>query len=98
MSDQFIPDGTYTVMGPGGQLTMDSSFPGVAVLPLEDKPTQQWNATFDSGTYTLHSVASDLYLGHDGDPNEPSMIVKGTGQPFAGSCRPATTTMRRPTS
>ena len=83
MSDQVIPDGTYTVMGPGGQLTMDGSFPGVAVLPPEDKPTQQWNVAFDSGTYTLRSVASDLYLGNDGNPNESSMMVKGTGQPFA---------------
>ncbi len=53
MSDQVIPDGTYTVMGPGGQLTMDSSFPGVAVLQPEGNPTQQWNVAFDSGTYTL---------------------------------------------
>ena len=83
MSDQVIPDGTYTVMGPGGQLTMDSSFPGVAVLQPEGKPTQQWNVAFDSGTYTLRSVASDLYLGNDGDPNESAMMVKGTGQPFA---------------
>jgi hypothetical protein len=83
MSDQVIPDGTYTVRGPGGQLTMDSSFPGVAMLPPQGESTQQWNVAFDSGTYTLRSVASDLYLGNDGEPDEPSMIVKGTGQPFA---------------
>ena len=83
MSDQVIPDGTYTVRGPGGQLTMDSSFPGVAMWQPEGKPTQQWKVACDSGAYTLRSVASDLYLGKDGDPNEPSMIVKGTEQPFA---------------
>ena len=77
---------------------MDGSFPGVAVLPPEDKPTQQWNVAFDSGTYTLRSVASGLYLGNDGDPNESSMVVRGTGQPSPGSCRPATIPMRRPTS
>ena len=27
MSDQVIPDGTYTVMGPGGQLTHGQLFP-----------------------------------------------------------------------
>ena len=83
MSDQVIPDGKYKVMGPGGQLTMDSAFLGVVMWQPEGKPTQQWNVAFDSGAYTLRSVASDLYLGSDGDPNEPSMIVKGTGQPFA---------------
>lgn len=83
MSDHVIPNGTYTVVGPGGQLTMNSSFPGVAVLQPESNPTQQWNVAFDSGTYTLRSAASGLYLGNDGDPNEPSMIVKGTEQPFA---------------
>jgi len=88
MSDQVIPDGTYTVMGPGGQLTMDSSFPGVAMLEPEGKPTQQWNVAFDSSTCTLRSVASDLYLGNDGDPNEWSMVVKGTRQPFAWKLSP----------
>jgi hypothetical protein len=83
MSDQVIPDGTYTVRGPGGQLTMDNSFPGVAMLPPDGEPTQQWNVAFDSGTYTLRSVASDLYLGNDGDPSQQAMIVKGTRQPFA---------------
>ncbi|MCA1680967.1 MAG: RICIN domain-containing protein, partial [Actinobacteria bacterium] len=69
--------------GLGGQLTMDSSFPGVAMWRPEGKPTQQWNVACDSGAYTLRSVASELYLGSDGDPNEPAMIVKGTAQPFA---------------
>lgn len=83
MSDQVIPDATYAVRGPGGQLTMDSSFPGIAMWQPEGRPTQQWNVALDSGSYTLRSVASDLYLGSDGDPNDPSMIVKGTEQPFA---------------
>jgi hypothetical protein len=61
---------------------MDSAFPGVAMLPPEGGPTQQWKVAFDSGTYTLRSVASDLYLGNDGDPNERAMIVRGTRQPF----------------
>ena len=83
MTDQAIPDGTYRIMGPGGQLTMDSSFPGVAVLQPEDDPTQQWDVAFDSGTYTLRSVASSSFLGTDGDPDETSMMVKGTSQSFA---------------
>ena len=83
MSDQVIPDGTYTVRGPGGQLTMDNSFPGVAMLPPDGEPTQQWNVAFDSGTYTLRSVASSSFLGTDGDPDETSMMVKGTSQSFA---------------
>lgn len=83
MSDQLIPDGTYRVKGPGGQLTMDSAFPGVAMLPPDGGSTQQWNVACDSGAYTLRSVASDLYLGNDGDPDEPSMIVRGTRQPFS---------------
>jgi len=83
VSDQVIPEGTYTVMGPGGQLTMDSSYPGVAVFPPEGRPSQQWTVAFTSGTYTLRNVASGLYLGTDGDPNEPAMMVRGTKQPFA---------------
>jgi hypothetical protein len=82
MSDQLIPDGTYTVMGPGGQLTMDSAFVGVAMWQPEGKPTQQWKVACKSGTYTLRNVASDLYLGNDGDPNAPAMVVKGTKQAF----------------
>ena len=83
MSDQLIPDGTYNVRGPGGQLTMDSAFPGVAMLPPDGESTQQWNVASESGGYTLRSVASGLYLGSDGDPNQPAMTVRGTKQPFA---------------
>jgi len=59
MSDQVIPDGSYTVMGPGGQITMEG--PDVVLLPPQGNPTQQWNVAFDSGTYTLRNVASGRY-------------------------------------
>jgi hypothetical protein len=70
-------------MGPGGQLAMRDGLPGVAVWQPEGDPTQQWNVAYDSGTYTLRNVASDSYLGKDGDPNSPSMQVRGTSRPFA---------------
>jgi hypothetical protein len=82
MSDKLISDGTYTVRGPGGLLTMATAFPGMAMLPPEGGSTQQWKVAAESDGYTVRSVASDLYLGADGDPDEPQMIVKGTGQPF----------------
>lgn len=82
MSDQLISDGTYAVRGPGGRLTMAEGFPGIAMLPPDGASTQQWKVAAGSDGYTLQSVASGLYLGNDGDPNEPSMIVKGTKQPF----------------
>jgi hypothetical protein len=82
MSDQLISDGTYRVRGPGGQLTMKSGFPGVAVLRPDDDPTFHWKVACDSGAYTLRNVASGLYLGNDGDPDDPAMIVKGTREPF----------------
>lgn len=83
MSDQLLPDGTYTVMGPGGQISMGGDFPGVTLLPPSGDQAQQWKAAFDSGTYTLRSVAPDLYLGNDGDPDNPSMMITGTETPFA---------------
>lgn len=82
MSDQLISGGTYNVRGPGGLLTMDSAFPGVAMLQADRETTQQWKVACDSGAYTLRCVESDLYLGNDGDPNDPSMIVTGTQQAF----------------
>jgi hypothetical protein len=82
MTDQVIPDGTYTVMGPGGRLTMPADGMGVVLLPPEDDTNQQWTLAFDSGTYTLQNVETGLYLGNDGDPNDPSMRVMGTRQPF----------------
>jgi len=82
MSDQVIPDGSYTVMGPGGQLTMPGGGMGVVLLPPEGDDTQQWTVKSGSGTYTLQNVATSLYLGNDGDPNQTAMMVKGTSRPF----------------
>ncbi len=81
MSDQPIPDGTYKVRGPGGLLTDAGGFPGIAVLQ-EGQGEQQWEVACESGRYTVRNTASGLYLGGDGDPNEPLMIVKGTKKPF----------------
>jgi hypothetical protein len=80
MSDQVIPNGTYTVMGPGGELTADGR--SIVLLRPEGDETQQWEMRFDSGTYTLRNVANGVYLGNDGDPNETAMMVKGTRQPY----------------
>ncbi len=83
MSDKLIPDGTYTVRGPGGLLTMSRDFPGVAVLPPQARPQdQQWTVACDADAYTLLSESVGLYLGSDVDPNEPQMVVKGTEAPF----------------
>lgn len=82
MSDQLIPDGTYRVRGPGGLLTMDPGFPGVAMLPPDHGSGQQWEVACDSGAYTLRGPGAGLYLGHDGDPNEPTMMFRGTKSPF----------------
>jgi hypothetical protein len=80
MSDQVIPNGTYTVMGPGGALT--ASDRSIVLLEPEGDKTQQWEVRFDSGTYTLRNVATSVYLGNDGDPNEIAMMVKGARQPY----------------
>jgi hypothetical protein len=82
MSDQLIADGTYRVRGPGGQLTANRG-PGVSMWQPDEDPTQAWVVAFGSGAYTLRNVASGLYLGADGDPGEPAMIVPGTEAPFA---------------
>ena len=82
MSDELIPDGIYKVRGPGGLLTLNTGFPGVAMLPSDDGPTQDWQVTSDAGAYTLRSPMSGLFLGTDGDPNELTMMVKGTRAPF----------------
>lgn len=81
MGDQLIPDGTYRVRGPGGQLTANRG-PGVSMWPPDGDQSQTWMVAFDAGVYTLRNVASGLYLGTDEDPDAPSMIVRGTGQPF----------------
>jgi hypothetical protein len=61
---------------------MVDGFPGIATLPPDGGSTQRWELAAASDGVTLRSVASRLYLGADGDPNEPQMTVKGTGQPF----------------
>ena len=80
MSDQIIPAGTYTVMGPGGALTAD--FDAIVLLGPTGEKNQQWEVQFDSGTYTLRNVANGVYLGNDGDPNDTAMMVKGARQPY----------------
>ena len=82
MSDQLISDGTYTVRGPGGNLAMDDSFPGVAVWRPEDTPGQHWEVSAASGSVILFNVKSRKYLGSDGAPDEEQMIVRGTNEPF----------------
>ena len=80
MADQVIPNGTYTIMGPGGMITSQSKDAPLVMLRPEGDESQQWKVTSDSGTYTLRSVASGRYLG---DREVPSMMIKGTEQPFA---------------
>lgn len=83
MSDRVIPDGTYTVTGPGGQMSMPNGpQDGVVMLGPEGDPIQQWTVAFNSGHYTLRNVATGSYLGNDGDPNQSAMMVKGTRLPF----------------
>jgi len=48
----------------------------------EDDPTQHWEVACESGAYTLRNLDSHLYLGNDGDPDEPAMTIRGTGRPF----------------
>jgi len=79
MSDQLVPDGTYTIMGPGGQLSHQGN---IVLLQPEGDSTQQWNVAFDSGFYTLRNVDSGMYLGNNGDPDQTAMMVNGTSQPF----------------
>jgi hypothetical protein len=84
MADQVIPDGIYTVLGPGGLLTMpDGPQGGVVLLGPQGDPSQQWDVTFRSGSYTLRNVQTGSYLGNDGDPSQPAMQVRGTIQPYA---------------
>lgn len=83
MGEQVIPDGIYTVMGPGGLLTMpDGPQGGVVLLGPGDDDSQRWNVAFNAGHYTLRNVATGSYLGNDGDPNQPAMQVRGTVQPY----------------
>jgi hypothetical protein len=102
MSGQVIPDGTGTVMGPGGHLTVPGDI-GPVLLPPEEGNTQQWAVAFGSGTSTLQNVATSPCLGRDGDPNEPDMMIGGTSRPFtwqlsAGSTPPARSISQTPLS
>jgi hypothetical protein len=83
MGKQVIPDGVYSIMGPGGQLTASGGRitmqePGSAPPPL-----QLWEADFDKGSYTLRSIGMPLFVGTDGDPNEPNPWLTGSRRPFA---------------
>jgi hypothetical protein len=81
MSDQTLPDGTYRVRGPGGLLTMVDRGAPVWMAEGGGDPTQLWDLRC-AGAVTLRSLATGLYLGSDGDPNEPQMMVRGSGRPF----------------
>jgi hypothetical protein len=85
MGDNIIPDGTYTLMGPGGQLTMPTQRmgPGSIILlpPNGSDETQQWAVKSNSDSYTLRNVATGSYLGSDEDSNGPVMILNGTKKP-----------------
>lgn len=82
MGKQFIPDGLYTVMGPGGRLT---AMDGRITLMQPDfgpAPLQLWEAKFEKGSYTLRNMATRAFVGSD-DPDRPDWMLRGTGQPFA---------------
>ena len=81
MSDQPISDGTYRVRGPGGLLDRRGGLSRHRVLQ-DGAGDQEWEVACESGGYTVRNTASGLYLGGDGDPNEPLMMVKGTKKPF----------------
>ena len=82
MSDQLISDGTYAVRGPYGHLTAHTALPGMAMLEPDDSSAQQWKVAAESGGHTVRNVATGLYLGNDGPPDDPQMTVKGTSTPF----------------
>ncbi len=83
MGDIVIAEGTYTVMGPGGQLT-DTGH-GLALLRPGASPsgTQVWDVAFHAGSYTLRNLATRRFLGNEGDPNLVAWRVSGCDQPFA---------------
>ena len=63
-------------------MTLSDGLPGVAMLPPDGKPSQQWKvACDDDNMYTVASVATGLYLGSD-VRDEMQMIVKGTKTPY----------------
>jgi hypothetical protein len=85
MGDKIIPDGTYVVMGAGGQLAMLTKSTGsgsiMLVQPDRSDKTQQWAVKFSSGSYTLQNVATRSYLGNDDDPGSPAMTLSGAEKP-----------------
>jgi hypothetical protein len=82
VGDKVIPEGTYTVMGPGGQLTDLGS--GLVLLQPGASPsgTQVWDVAFDVGHYTLRNLATQRFLGNEGDPNLVAWRVSGFDKPF----------------
>jgi hypothetical protein len=84
MGSQVIPAGTYTLMGPGGQLTTDGD--RILLMPpgWDNPAAQQWQAAFDqgSGTYTLKSVLSGQYVGSDVPADTPDWMLRGTSKPY----------------
>jgi hypothetical protein len=85
MGDKIIPDGTYVVMGAGGQLAMPTQRmgPGNIMLLQPDRSdkAQQWAVKFSSDGYTLQNVATRSYLGSDTDPDGPAVVLNGAAKP-----------------
>ena len=82
MGEKVIPEGTYTVMGPGGQLTdvgngLVLMQPGAGLTG-----TQAWDVAFSGGKYTLQNRATRRYLGNEGDPDLVTWRVSGCDSPF----------------
>ncbi|MFF7129761.1 MULTISPECIES: RICIN domain-containing protein [unclassified Streptomyces] len=81
-NDQLISAGTFTILGPGGHLTHMGKGEDIVVLPPDGNAQQLWEVKPESGTYTLRNVATGYYLGSEGDPNQPTMMIRGSKQPY----------------
>jgi hypothetical protein len=84
MGTQVISPGTYTLMGPGGQLTTDG-YRFLLLPPGGDTPAaQQWKAAFDQagGTYSLQSVLTGLYVGTDAAAGSGNWSLYGAEEPY----------------
>jgi Ricin-type beta-trefoil lectin domain-like len=87
MGDKIISDGTYTLMGPGGQLTMPAQRmgPGSIIIlpPSPSDKAQQWAVKSDSDgyRYSLQNVATGSYLGSDDNGSGPVMVLNGAQKP-----------------
>ncbi|HUC55997.1 MAG TPA: hypothetical protein VMA95_01240 [Streptosporangiaceae bacterium] len=88
MVEKIIKEGTYTVMGPGGQLTDLGQ--GLVLLRPGASPsgTQVWDVAFEAGSYTLRNRATRRFLGNEGDPNLVAWRVSGCDSPFGWYLRP----------